>query len=157
MSFPLSPINGQTTTAGNGITYVYSSSLNVWSRISTGTSVTQVISTSTVLNDISNQFDGSKTVFDLKADQTVINTTVDSKDVEVVINGLRLTPYVDTYTYPWITPYDSFRGFRVVAGKLILYNAPYRGDSSFIMLRPGSTTRQKRRYPFSATTVALGD
>jgi len=25
------------------------------------------------------------------------------------------------------------------------------------MTRPGSTTRQKRRYPFSATTVALGD
>jgi hypothetical protein len=110
-----------------------------------------------VLNDISNQFDGSKTVFDLMADQTVINTAVDSKDVEVAISGLRLTPYVDTYTYPWITPYDSFKGFRVVAGKLILYNAPYPGDSSFIMLRPGSTTRQKRRYPFAATTVALGD
>ena len=157
MSFPVSPIDGQTTTRGNGITYVYSSSLSTWSRISTGTSVTQVISTTQVLNDISNQFDGSKTVFDLKADQTVINTTVDSKDVEVAINGLRVTPYVDTYTYPWITPYDSFRGFRVVAGKLILYNAPYRGDSSFIMTRPGSTTRQKRRYPFSATTVALGD
>lgn len=153
MSFPVSPIDGQTTTRGNGITYVYSSSLSTWSRISTGTSVTQIL----VLNDISNQFDGSKTVFDLKADQTVINTTVDSKDVDVAINGLRLTPYVDTYTYPWITPYDSFKGFRVVAGKLILYNAPYRGDSSFIMLRSGSTTRQKRRYPFAATTVALGD
>lgn len=153
MSFPLSPIDGQTTTRGNGITYVYSSSLSTWSRISTGTSVTQIL----VLNDISNQFDGRKTVFDLKADQTVINTTVDSKDIEVAISGLRLTPYVDTYTYPWITPYDSFKGFRVVAGKLILYNAPYRGDSSFIMLRSGSTTRQKRRYPFAATTVALGD
>ena len=110
-----------------------------------------------VLNDISNQFDGCKVVFDLRVDQTSINTTVDSKDVEVVINGLRLTPYVDTFTYPWITPYNSFRGFRVVAGKLILYNAPYRGDSSYVMLRPGSTSRQKRRYPFSATTVALGD
>ena len=153
MSFPVSPIDGQTTTRGNGITYVYSSSLSTWSRISTGTSVTQTL----VLNDISNQFDGSKTVFDLMADQTVINTTVDSKDIEVAISGLRLTPYVDTYTYPWITPYDSFKGFRVVAGKLILYNAPYRGDSSFIMLRSGSTTRQKRRYPFAATTVALGD
>jgi hypothetical protein len=151
LSFPLSPTNGQTTTRGNGITYVYSASLGTWTRISTGASAPQV------LNDISNQFDGSKTVFDLKADQTVINTTVDSKDVEVVINGMRLTPYVDTYTYPWITPYDSSKGFRVVAGKLILYNAPYRGDSSFIMTRPGSTSRQKRRYPFSATTVALGD
>jgi hypothetical protein len=110
-----------------------------------------------VLNDISNQFDGRKVVFDLRVDQTSINTTVDSKDVEVVINGLRLTPYVDTFTYPWITPYDSFRGFRVAAGKLILYNAPYRGDSSYVMLRPGSTARQKRRYPFAATTVALGD
>ena len=36
MSFPVSPIDGQTTTRGNGITYVYSASLGTWSRISTG-------------------------------------------------------------------------------------------------------------------------
>ena len=62
--------------------------------------------TSVILNDISNQFDGVKSVFPLMQDQTSINTIVDSKDLEVVVNGQRLAPYVTTYTYPWLTPYD---------------------------------------------------
>ena len=109
------------------------------------------------VNDISSQFDGRKAVFALKLDQTAINTIVDSKDVEVVINGQILTPYVKELRYPWLTPYDSYRGFRVVGSKLIIYNAPYIGDSASITVRSASTTQQTRRYPFSATTIALGD
>lgn len=113
----------------------------------------------TVLNDISGQFDGSKTVFNLMLDQTVINTIVDSKDLEVVIGGQRLAPYVDILPYPWLTPYDSFKGFRVVGstGQLVIYNAPYRGDTAVLTLRQQTTTRQKRKYPYSANTIAFGD
>jgi hypothetical protein len=114
-----------------------------------------------VLNDISSQFDGYKTVFNLVLDQTNINSIVDSKDLEVVVNGQRLAPYVDTYTWPWLTPYDSYRGYRVVSNtvtsQLIVYNAPYFGDAAVLTLRPLSTARQKKRYPFAATTVAFGD
>jgi hypothetical protein len=110
-----------------------------------------------IANDISNQFNGFKTVFQLRQDQTLINTVVDSKDVEVVINGQRLTPYVDELRFPWFTPYDSYRGFRVVGSNLIIYNSPFIGDSASVVVNPASTTRQKRRYPFSATTIALGD
>ena len=117
-----------------------------------------------VLNDVSTQFDGVKTVFALKLDQTDINTIVDTKDLEVVLNGMRLVPYVDILSYPWLTPYDSFKGFRVItvgtiasANYLIIYNAPYIGDSISLIMRSSSTTKQKKKYPYSATTVALGD
>jgi hypothetical protein len=115
----------------------------------------------TVLNDISSQFDGSKTVFNLRVDQTIINNIVDSKDLEVVIGGQRLAPYVDILPYPWLTPYDSFRGFRVKSststGQIVIYNAPYRGDTAVLTLRQQTTTRQKRKYPYSAATIAFGD
>ena len=115
----------------------------------------------TVLNDISSQFDGSKTVFNLRLDQTVINNIVDSKDLEVVIGGQRLAPYVDILPYPWLTPYDSYKGFRVKnttsTGQIVIYNAPYRGDTAVLTVRAQTTTRQKRKYPYSATTIAFGD
>lgn len=110
-----------------------------------------------VANDISMQFDGVTAVFELKQDQTLINNIGDSKDLEVVINGQRLAPYVAEIRYPWITPYDSFKGFRVVGSNLIIYNPPSIGSSSYITVRSSSTTQQTRRYPFSAATIALGD
>jgi hypothetical protein len=120
-----------------------------------------------ILNDISNQFDGSKTHFQLKTEQSPINIETDSKNFEVVVDGRRLNPYVTRYTYPWLTPYDSFKGFRVrtfrdlsnvISNYVTIYNAPYIGDSSTISLRtPTTTTFQTTRYPFSATTIALGD
>ena len=114
-----------------------------------------------VLNDISNQFDNAKTHFALRLEQDTINSIVDSKDLEVVVGGLRLSPYVTTYTWPWILDYDSFNGFRVrtfsSANYITIYNAPAAGASSMLVLKLASTTTQKRRYPFSATTIALGD
>jgi hypothetical protein len=119
------------------------------------------VNSQTILNDISTQFTGAKAHFALKIDQTPVNSIIDSKDLEVVIGGLRLTPYVITYTWPWISTVDSFNGFRVrtfdSANYITIYNAPSRGTNSFIVLKPPSTTTQKRRYPFSAATIALGD
>ena len=110
-----------------------------------------------VVNDISTQFDGVNTVFALRQNQTSINTIVDSKDLEVVINGARLTPYVKQQTYPWLVDYDSFRGFRVSGSNLIIYNAPAIGDSAAVIVRSISAAVQTRKYPYSATTIAFGD
>jgi hypothetical protein len=111
-----------------------------------------------VVNDISTQFDGIKTVFPLLQDQTSINTIVDSKDVQVTLNGQILAPYVAEYKFPWIPVYDSHKGFRVKSdGNLIIYNAPYIGDQAVVMVTNISQSAQTRRYPFSATTIALGD
>ena len=160
--------NIQNGTAGS-IPYQSAPGVTAFATISTAGYVLQSSGTiprwadigPTVLNDISGQFDGSKTVFNLMLDQTVINTIVDSKDLEVVIGGQRLAPYVDILPYPWLTPYDSFKGFRVKntasTGQLVIYNAPYRGDTAVLTLRQQTTTRQKRKYPYSATTIAFGD
>lgn len=110
-----------------------------------------------VLNDVSNQFNGRKSVFALKTDQTSISSIVDSKDVEVIINGLHLAPYIKELRWPWITPYDSYRGFRIVGSNLIIYNAPDIGDQSVVVIRNKSASIQTRKYPFSASTIALGD
>mgnify|MGYP000063686594 CR=1 FL=1 len=110
-----------------------------------------------IVNDISTRFNSVNTVFTLQQDQAIINTIVDSKDLEVVINGSRLTPYVVTITYPWLMDYDSFRGFRVSGSNLIIYNAPAIGDSAAVIVRSSSASVQKRKYPYSATTIALGD
>ena len=110
-----------------------------------------------VLNDISNQFDGTKTVFSLMLNQDMIYSIVDSKDLEVVINGARLTPYVNTQTYPWISNIESFNGFRVKSNNLIIYNAPFIGDSASLIWRNASNTTQTKKYPYSAASIALGD
>ena len=115
-----------------------------------------------VLDDISYQFDGDKTVFDLTLDtaniSTVINTTiVDSKDIDVAINGSVLMPYVQQLTWPWITPYDAYKGYRVVDDKILFYTAPSSGLQCSIILRNTSKSAQQRRYPFTPSSIALGD
>ena len=47
-----------------------------------------------VLSDITNQFDNLKCVFNLTVDQSNVTSIMDSKNLEVVINGSRLSPYV---------------------------------------------------------------
>jgi hypothetical protein len=116
-----------------------------------------------VLNDISNQFTGSKSVFTLFTDQTNITSSdvVDSRNMEVIVNGLRLAPYIKQNTYPWLTPYDSFIGFRVVSdantANLIIYNSPAPTDQAIVTIINKATNVQTRKYPYSATTIALGD
>ena len=110
-----------------------------------------------VCNDISTQFDGVKAVFTLWQDQTSINTVVDSKDVQVTLNGQILAPYVTELRYPWISEYDSYTGFRVNSSNLIIYNSPGVGDVAVVMITNTSQSKQYRRYPYSATTIALGD
>jgi hypothetical protein len=135
-----------------------------WSVLVQSVSSTTV----TILDDISGQFDGNQTHFQLKNDNTPINIQADSKDFEVVIDGRRLTPYITRRTYPWLTPYDSFKGFRVRqfidsskvssnSNYMTIYNAPYIGDSASVILTTPTSNTQIMRYPFSTTTIAFGD
>jgi hypothetical protein len=116
-----------------------------------------------VLNDISTQFDGNKNVFPLRVDQTAVSNTyiTDSKNLEVVLNGYRLSPYVKQNTFPWLNTYDSFNGFRVVANSntanVIIYNTPSTGDQAILTIINTSLNAQTRKYPYSAATIALGD
>jgi hypothetical protein len=120
-----------------------------------------------ILNDISNQFDGTKAVFPLQLEQDSISTLVDSKDIEVTLNGQVLKPHVTEYRYPWITEYDSYKGFRVIsAGSSVstattnyveIFNVPAPGDDATITVKGISASKQYRRYPYSAASIAFGD
>lgn len=110
-----------------------------------------------VINDISSYFTGSTNKFTMNQDYNILSGVIDSKDVDVVINGQYLQPYVAEIRFPWITPYDAYRGFRVNGANLIIYNAPQVGDVAVVKIVGTSQTAQKRRYPFSASTIALGD
>lgn len=121
------------------------------------TSIDSSAATSSILCDrIDTLFDGSKNVFPLTVNQVSINTVTDSKDVQVIINGRQLDPYVSEITYPWITEYDAGRGFRVVGTNLYIYNAPDIGDTCTVIINSTSLTKLTRRYPFSPITLALG-
>lgn len=112
---------------------------------------------SIIPNAISSQFDGVKTVFALKKDQTTILSIVDSKDLELYISGRRLTPYVKEISYPWIMDYDGYRGYRVRNGRITIYNPPDAGESSYSVINKISITQSSRKYPFSSCTIVLGD
>jgi hypothetical protein len=126
---------------------------------------TIITNTPSVLSDISNQFDGTKCVFNLTLDQSNVISIMDSKNLEVVVGGARLSPYVKELRFPWITPYDSFKGFRVssqntassVAQTLTIYNAPYQGEQAIVTIINSSSSPQTKKYPYSAATIALGD
>lgn len=148
----LSDVDTSTVAPSNGQTLIWNSANSQWYPGNVVTSTAP-----TVLNTIAPYFDGAKTVFALKTDQTSVSSIVDSKDLEVVVNGMRMTPYVNNITYPWITPYDSINGFRVVGANLTIYIAPQIGDTASLVWRSGSSTPQTKKYPFSATTIALGD
>jgi hypothetical protein len=101
-------------------------------------------------------------VFALKTDQTAVTGIVDSKDLEVLVNGIKLAPYVTERRYPWFTPYDSSKGFKVVttgttANWLVIHNAPELSSQVTVTQLNSSASKQTRRYPYSATTIALGD
>jgi hypothetical protein len=114
-----------------------------------------------ILDDISSQFDGAKTVFDLTVDlqdvsAVINNSIVDSKDLDVSVNGSVVAPYVTQVHFPWILDYDSFRGFRVKGSKIIFFQSPRPGTQCTIILRNISSAIQQRRYPFTAGGIALG-
>lgn len=113
----------------------------------------------TLLDDMSGLCDDYNCVFRLKQNQTALGTTyiVDSKDLEVTLNGQRLQPYTSQNAFAFMPAYDGYKGFRVRENRLIIYNAPAVGSQLTVVVRKTSSAKQIRRYPFSAATIGLGD
>jgi hypothetical protein len=147
------------TTFNLGVTIAGNLAVNgtVGTLVSTGNIISD--NSNILLNDISNLADGSVSVFTLRNNQTDLglSTVVDNKDLQVVVNGRTLKPYVNEITYPWIVDSLSVKDYRVRENRLIIYNAPDNGSDINITLRKTALTKQTRRYPFSATTISLGD
>ena len=119
-----------------------------------------------VLDDVAAQCDGNKGSFVLTKDGLKVTTAignVDSKDVDVSVNGQALSPYCPSVD-AWLPEYDGFSNeFRVWAQSndnvnyLTIYNSPASGEKIAIIARHLSASKQKRLYPIRATTIALGD
>jgi hypothetical protein len=90
-------------------------------------------------------------------EQDYINTIADSRNLQVSVSGQYLAPFVTTQTFPWITEYDSFRGFRLRGSNITIYNPPDAGEQAVVTIVSNNSTVQTRKYPYSATTIALGD
>ena len=120
-----------------------------------------------VLNDISYQCDGAKMVFPLQVDQSNITSAniTDSKNLQVAVSGRVLSPWINTQTWPWFQTFAGFPttspGYRVTAdatsANITFYQSPAQGSQVVLTIINNSSTAQLRKYPFSATTVALGD
>lgn len=113
-----------------------------------------------ILLDLHGQADASNCVFTLRKDQTPLVTTFikNSKDLEVVVDGEYYSPYASQLAYTFMPLYEAdSRTFRVRENRLTIYNAPEIGAKIRVVVRTSSTTPQTRRYPFSASTIGLGD
>jgi hypothetical protein len=109
----------------------------------------------TLLDDVSNQADSYKSVFTLKQNGVSLSTTyiVDSKDLQVTVDGKRLQPYTCDKDFVFMAAYDGYKGFRVRENRVIIYNAPEAGSQITLVVQKTSSTDQIRRYPLSATTI----
>ena len=140
------------------LTYIKSSGTDFTANnVSVASLYTAGIKPPYILDDISCYFDGDRNVFPLAVNQVSINTIVDSKDIQVVVSGNILAPYVSENRWPWQVDFDSAKGYRVSGANIIIYDDPDPGDTAVITLVNTSQTVQIRTYPYSANTVALGD
>jgi 6-phosphogluconolactonase (cycloisomerase 2 family) len=119
---------------------------------------TLALLTPIVLDDVSPQADSVKSVFTLRQNATALSNIyiTDSKDLQVTVDGRRLQPYTEHRNFVFMPVYDAYRGFRVRGNRVIIYNAPEVGSQITLVVQKTSSTKQIRRYPFSATTI-VGD
>lgn len=126
------------------------------------TGVTTVVNQ--VLKDISYQFDTYTQVFNLKSLSGAALTGAeytDSNDMEVILDGRRLEPWIYDFNRwcPWQCEYDAGRtnSFRMRGGKIIFYKQPQRKTTGFIKINTKSASRQVIKYPLSPNNIAFGD
>jgi hypothetical protein len=120
-----------------------------------------------VLDDISNQCDGAKMVFRLTNNLANITSAniADSKNLQVAVNGLILSPWINTQTWPWFQTFAGFPtrspGYQVnttsTSANITFYRSPAQGSQVVLTIINNSSTTQLRKYPYSATTIVLGD
>ena len=112
-----------------------------------------------LLDDVSGLTDSVNCVFTMKLDGVPVSNTyiIDSKDLQVTVDGRILKPYVEDGDFIFMPAYNSYKGFRVRDNRVIIYNAPEVGSQIDLVAQYISTTKQIRRYPFSATNIGLGD
>ncbi len=155
----LRPNSGATNDANYGVADVRIYTVN------TQSSTLTVQSTQTILDDISNQFNNVQQIFTLRDDQVAIIEGVnytDNKDFTVSIGGRNYRAAVPQTTTlgPWIVDYtaEPTYTYKVAGSRIIFYRGIENRQTAEIRINNRSVRRQKRkRYPFSANSIVLGD
>jgi hypothetical protein len=175
MSFPSSPINGQTTQL-NGITYIYNATNNAWKRQTlTDITVSGTVTASNVqvnsgitFNDNSRLTSGL--VYDLDEiypDGTTIsfylrynsaNVTVTNPwNLSVTINGLFQPAFVEGTDVVWLGhALCAYTGYTINSGNLKFSDCPPSGTVIHVRTQPGSTNPTQKIYPFKPVDIMLG-
>lgn len=99
-------------------------------------------------------------MFPMKFNQSSITSAfsaLQTEDIDVMISGVQLEPYAKDTMWPWVSPYDWFNGYKVSGSNVVNYNAPAQGDKAVASVARSTSITRTYRYPFSATTVALGE
>ena len=110
-----------------------------------------------ICDDISSLFDGITMIFPLDVDGIAINTVIDSRNVQVYVNGQLQRPYVSEKRLPWIMEYAPNGAYKVVNGKIIFFNPPASGDVVTISVISASIYVQRMSNSYTTRPIAFGD
>jgi len=159
----VSALNVTGNIAGGNITTP--GQISVTGKITAGSVTT--VSIPLVLDDISNQCDGAKMVFRLTNNLSNITSAniTDSKNLQVAVNGLILSPWVNVQNFIWYPL--IFAGFPTLgpgyqvnstasSANVTFYRSPAKGSQVVLTIISNSSSAQVRKYPFTATYIALG-
>jgi hypothetical protein len=115
-----------------------------------------------VVDNISNHFNGNRTLFNLNVNAASAGVT-QAQDLMVVLNGMVLTPDNTTSNFSklWLSviPVGSNGAdYKIINNQLLLYRPPARGWKSYILYTPTQTVvYATSQYPFTALEITLGD
>jgi len=167
MSFPANPANGTTATV-NGISYVYSSTSNSWTRNPTNGTLTattfaypsgETPGYTYPLDDISNTFDGATTSFTLSVNGTPYapNSIL---QLNIAIGEIPVFPARYINDYQNLTEINLFNsGYKVSGSTITFATAPIAGMSFYGTVRTNADAQPPFLYtqtPFKALNIMLG-
>lgn len=185
MSFPSSPINGQTTEV-NGITYVYNSTNNAWKRVpltslSVSGSVTAgSISTNNLvwsgngqpfvpsfltavssydLDDLSTYTDGFRITFSPTYNLSSVSITHPNQ-LTVAVNGVLLPSFVQTANTEIVWQsyvFAAYKGYTIDStGNIKFAEAPPSGSQLYARTTGSAVNTTIKTYPFKPIDIMAG-
>ena len=158
----LANVNSNIGTFG-GATAIPVINLDGYGRVTSVSNVTVNIPTTTtitVLDDISNRFDGIERTFGLYSDDSAANVTA-PEQLLVHVGGLVLPPFINTYDVVFGSGFIAFtKGYNVANVSNVTYitfaSAPQINMDCVMRIIGQNQTPQVKKYPLSPISIMTG-
>jgi hypothetical protein len=158
----LANVNSNIGTFG-GATSIPVITLDGFGRVTSSGNVTVNIpqsSTITVLDDISNRFDGIERTFGLYSDGSVANVTA-PEQLLVQVGGIVLPPFINTYDVVFGSGFISFtKGYNIANVTNVTYitfaSAPQINMDCVMRVIGQNQIPQIKKYPLSPISIMIG-